>query len=74
MMMLCNDARIVHDPRQRGRVAPGRRTHRGALRTLGLKAGLDPAGGGAWPSCRSSPRTSTWRPSRRTPTEVSTSS
>ncbi len=45
VMMLCNDARIVHDPAGEGdgwRLV-GEPTE-GALRTLGLKAGLDPAG------------------------------
>ena len=45
VMMLCNDARVVHDPAGAGdgwRLV-GEPTE-GALRTLGLKAGLDPAG------------------------------
>ncbi|MFJ2298426.1 cation-translocating P-type ATPase [Oerskovia paurometabola] len=45
VMMLCNDARIVHEPTGEGdgwRLV-GEPTE-GALRTLGLKAGLDPAG------------------------------
>ncbi|QDW61226.1 HAD-IC family P-type ATPase [Oerskovia sp. KBS0722] len=45
VMMLCNDARIVHEPDGEGdgwRLV-GEPTE-GALRTLGLKAGLDPAG------------------------------
>ncbi|MBD7951349.1 HAD-IC family P-type ATPase [Oerskovia sp. Sa4CUA1] len=45
VMMLCNDARIVHEPAGEGdgwRLV-GEPTE-GALRTLGLKAGLDPAG------------------------------
>ncbi len=45
VMMLCNDARVVHEPAGEGdgwRLV-GEPTE-GALRTLGLKAGLDPAG------------------------------
>lgn len=45
VMMLCNDARIVHEPAGEGdgwRLV-GEPTE-GALRTLGLKAGLDPVG------------------------------
>ncbi|MBM7498713.1 cation-translocating P-type ATPase [Oerskovia paurometabola] len=45
VMTLCNDARIVHEPTGEGdgwRLV-GEPTE-GALRTLGLKAGLDPAG------------------------------
>lgn len=45
VMMLCNDARIVHEPGGEGdgwRLV-GEPTE-GALRTLGMKAGLDPAG------------------------------
>ncbi|MFF3065405.1 cation-translocating P-type ATPase [Oerskovia sp. NPDC057915] len=45
VMMLCNDARIVHEPGGEGdgwRLV-GEPTE-GALRTLGLKAGLDPSG------------------------------